>query len=60
MKFLYFPAVVYIQAHQDYIQKTGQDPADVMEYCLRNPDFFVEVAFSFIDGLPYPKMKESI
>jgi hypothetical protein len=59
METLYFPKEIYILAHQDYLIKTRKDPNVVLEYCLKNTEFFVEVAFSFVDGLPYPEMKES-
>ena len=59
MEDFYLPKEVYIAAHQDYLNKTGKNPNQVLEYCLKNTDFFVEVAFSYIDGIPYPKMKES-
>lgn len=59
MRTFYFPESLYIKAHQDYLDKTGKDPNVVLEYCLKNTDFFVEVVFSYVDGLPYPEMKES-
>ena len=59
MEELYFPKSIYIMAHQDYLNKTGKSPLEVMNYCLKDTEFFVEVVFSYIDGLPYPEMKES-
>lgn len=58
MDTFYFPQSLYIMAHQDYLKKTGKDPEEVMEYCMKNTEFFVEVVFSYVDGLPYPQMKE--
>ena len=58
METFYFPQSLYILAHQDYLNKTGKSAKEVMEYCLKDTEFFVEVVFSFVDGLPYPKMKE--
>jgi len=58
MKFFYFPESVYIEAHMDYLKKTGKNPYAVREYCKNNLEFFVEVAFSYIDGTSYPEMKE--
>lgn len=55
----YFPAEIYEAAHRDYLEKTGKDVMKVRDYCLKNVDFFVEVAFSYVDGLPYPEMKEA-
>ncbi len=59
METFYFPQSLYILAHKDYIQKTGKSPEEVMAYCLKDTEFFVEVVFSYVDGLPYPQMKES-
>lgn len=56
---LYFPKAIYILAHQAYLNETGKRPEDVMNYCLTDPEFFVEVAFSYVDRLPFPVMKES-
>ena len=58
MEDFYFPKEIYILAHQDYVNTSGKDPNEVLEYCLKNTDFFVEVAFAFVDRLPYPVMKE--
>lgn len=58
MRTFYFPESLYVAAHTDYLQKTGKDAQEVLEYCLKDVEFFVEVVFSYIDGLPYPKMKE--
>ena len=58
MRTFYFPESLYVKAHTDYLEKTGQDPHKVMAYCLKDIEFFVEVVFSYVDGLPYPKMKE--
>lgn len=60
MDFFYFPEKLYIQAHEDHLLKTGKDVRAVQKYCLSNPDFFVEVVFSYIEGIPYPEMKETI
>jgi len=59
MRFFYFPESLYIEAHTDYLNKTGKSPEKVLAYSLKNIDFFVEVVFSYMDGLPYPEMKES-
>ena len=59
METFYFPQSLYIEAHKDYLKRTGKDPEVVMQYCLNNTEFFVEVVFSYVDGLPYPQMKES-
>ena len=59
METFYFPQSLYIEAHRDYLKRTGKDPQEVMNYCMKNTEFFVEVVFSFVDGLPYPQMKES-
>jgi hypothetical protein len=58
MRTFYFPESLYVEAHYDYLTKTGKRAEDVMEYSLKNLDFFVEVVFSYVDGLPYPEMKE--
>lgn len=55
---LYFPKAIYILAHQAYLNETGKNAEEVMNYCLTDPGFFVEVAFSYIDRLPFPLMKE--
>ena len=60
MEIFYFPKEIYIRAHQDYVNTTGKDPNEVFQYCVNNVDFFVEVAFSFVDRLPYPAMKEQL
>lgn len=60
MRTFYFPESLYIKAHNDYLRKTGKDPNEVLAYCLRDTEFFVEVVFSYVDRLPYPEMKESI
>lgn len=57
MEVLYFPLHIYERAHQAYLIATGQDPAVVMKYCIENYDFFVEVAFSYVEGTPFPEMK---
>jgi len=59
METFYFPQSLYIEAHRDYLKRTGKDPQEVMNYCMKNTEFFVEVVFSYVDGLPYPQMKES-
>lgn len=59
METFYFPQSLYIEAHRDYLKRAGKDPEVVMQYCLNNTEFFVEVVFSYVDGLPYPQMKES-
>jgi hypothetical protein len=58
MRTFYFPESLYVEAHTDYLNKTGKDPQKVLEYSLQNLEFFVEVVFSYVDGLPYPEMKE--
>lgn len=58
MDFFYFPENIYRMAHLDYLEKTGKDVRDVHMYCMQNVDFFVEVAFSYVEGTPYPAMKE--
>ena len=59
MEELYFPKSIYILAHQAYLNETGKSPVEVMEYSLKDPGFFVEVAFAFVDRMPFPVMKES-
>lgn len=58
MRTFYFPESLYVEAHTDYLRKTGKQAEDVMAYSLENLDFFVEVVFSYVDGVPYPAMKE--
>lgn len=58
MRTFYFPEKLYVEAHTDYLEKTGKDPQQVLDYCMQDLEFFVEVVFSYVDGLPYPKMKE--
>lgn len=58
MEFYYFPEIVYRLAHLDYLEKSGKDVQEVYSYCMKNVDFFVEVAFSYVEGTPYPAMKE--
>lgn len=60
MRTFYFPESLYVEAHNDYLTKTGKDPQVVLDYCLANVDFFVEVVFSYLDNLPYPEMKEDV
>ena len=60
MEPFYFPESLYVEAHEDYLRKTGKDPQEVLEYSLQNIDFFVEVVFSYVDKLPYPEMKETM
>lgn len=57
MEFFYFPENIYRMAHMDYLEKSGKDVREVQSYCLRNVDFFIEVAFSYVEGTPYPEMK---
>ena len=42
----------------DYLKKTGKSAEEVKEYCIKDTEFFVEVVFSYIDGIPYPEMKK--
>lgn len=58
METFYFPEEIYFKAHMDYLKKTGKDLEELRAYCLKDQEFFVEVAFSYVDGEPYPKMKE--
>lgn len=58
MEELYFPKALYVEAHHAYLAETGKSPIEVMEYSMNNPEFFVEVVFSYVDKMPYPKMKE--
>ena len=60
MRTFYFPESLYVEAHSDYLNKTGKNAMEVQEYCLRDLEFFVEVVFSYLDGVPYPVMKEEI
>lgn len=60
MEALYFPKELYIQAHYAYLIATGKHADDVRDYCLKDQEFFVEVVFSYIDGLPFPKMKHEV
>ena len=54
----YFPEEIYRLAHLDYLEKTGKEVREVQAYCMKNVEFFVEVAFSYVEGTPYPVMKE--
>lgn len=56
---LYFPKSLYVEAHEAYLVDTGKDVNDVMEYCLRDNSFFIEIVFSYVDKTPWPLMKES-
>jgi hypothetical protein len=40
--------------------KTNTSPEKMVEYSLKDPAWFVEVVFSFLDGTPYPKMKDLV
>lgn len=55
----YFPEEIYMMAHLEYIEMSGKSPEEMYRYCVKNQDFFVEVAFAYVEGTPYPKMKES-
>lgn len=55
---LYFPKSLYIEAHDAYLADTGKDVDDVMQYCLQDNSFFVEVVFSYVDKAPWPIMKD--
>ena len=58
MNTFYFPQSLYIEAHMDYLKKIGKSAEEVKEYCIKDTEFFVEVVFSYIDGIPYPEMKK--
>ena len=59
MDHFYFPKSVYVDAHYDFMKKTGNSADKVQAYSLNNLEFFVEVVFSYLDGTPYPEMKGS-
>jgi hypothetical protein len=58
MQCLYFPESIYLEAHADYIKKTGKTLEELHDYCVKNPNFFVDIAFAYVDKEPYPIMKE--
>ncbi len=54
---LYFPESVYALAHAQYVKETGIDPRIAYAYSMTHIDFFVEVAFSYVEGSPWPVME---
>ena len=54
---LYFPEIVYVAEHKKYVDETGINPIIAYEYSMRHIDFFVEVAFSYVEGSPWPVME---
>ena len=60
MNHFYFPKSLYIEAHYDCMVKTNTSPEKMTDYALKDPAWFVEVVFSFLDGTPYPKMKDLV
>lgn len=57
MDTLYFPKVVYEDAIMAFLKETGADPNIFTNYCRSHFDFFVEVAFSFVEGTEWPIME---
>ena len=57
MNLLYFPQNVYEEAHLAFLTETGIDPEDAYKYCTSHLDFFVEVAFSYVEKTPWPLME---
>lgn len=57
MKVFYFPEQVYTEAHCAFIRDTGIDPEVALVYCMKHWDFFVEVAFSYVERTPWPVME---
>ncbi len=53
----YFPQNVYVAAHDAYLAHSGKPAHEVLAYCMSNTEFFVEVAFSYVEGTPFPEMK---
>lgn len=54
---LYFPESVYADALAKYLNETGIDPRLAYAYSITHIDFFVEVAFSYVEGSPWPMME---
>ena len=54
---LYFPETVYVAAHKKFVEDTGIDRQIAYEYCMEHIDFFVEVAFAYVEGSPWPEME---
>ena len=59
MKDFYFPAEVYVNAHEAFLKQTTVDPAVAFDYCMKHQDFFVEVVFAYVEGEPFPTMELS-
>lgn len=60
MESFYFPKELYVEAMEDYLAKTQYPVQVVQDYCITDTAFFVELVFSYVDKLPYPKMKKPI
>ena len=55
---LYFPKHIYEKAHAAFLKQSDVNIAETAKFCMEHQDFFVEVAFAYVEERPFPLMSD--